>query len=204
MGYMRREDEHEQQDSGWMTPDPNQIADAPPVSSAEADLIADSAHAVHPPDAAGWPSADTPAFIHTPDLPAEGEATTAGPFDTLDQVDPYAMPPPVSAEPAPVMDDAARQKMLGTNIPTEWLRKYGADGAQRMRVLTKKIEKFPEAPVNYVLRGELYLSAGEYEEAEADFGRAITLAEALDPELDWGYINAAYIDRAHEGLRQLS
>jgi uncharacterized protein HemY len=92
--------------------------------------------------------------------------------------------------------------MLGEKIPAEWVRVYGAEKAQRLRLLSRKIEKIPEAPVNYVLRGELYLSVNEYERAAADFRQALALAEALDPELDWGYINAAYIDRAHEGLRQ--
>jgi len=57
--------------------------------------------------------------------------------------------------------------------------------------------------VNFVLRGELYLSVDEYEKATADFQMALTLAEQLDPELDWGYINSAYIDRAHKGLSQI-
>ncbi len=106
--------------------------------------------------------------------------------------------------PEPLMDEARRKNMLGEKIPKEWIDTYGADAAQRLRLLSKKIEKLPDAPVNFVLRGELYLAAGETEKAAADFQKAITLAEQLDPELDWGYINTAYIDRAIKGLRQIT
>lgn len=78
------------------------------------------------------------------------------------------------------------------------------DEQHRLRLLNRKIEQFPESPVNYVLRGELYAAAGDEESAASDFRTAIRLAEKLDPELDWGYVNTAYIDRAEEGLRAIN
>lgn len=73
----------------------------------------------------------------------------------------------------------------------------------RLAALTSKIIAYPEVPVNYVLRGELHLSLNQPDSAAHDFEQAIRLAEALDSELDWGYLNASYIDRANEGLRRL-
>ena len=78
------------------------------------------------------------------------------------------------------------------------------ENTNRLIALTQKIDRYPEAPVNYVLRGEIYLSIGDNLSAETDFRQAIALSEQRDPELDWGYLNTAFLDRAVEGLRQVS
>jgi tetratricopeptide (TPR) repeat protein len=71
---------------------------------------------------------------------------------------------------------------------------------QRLRSLSLAIEKYPETPVNYVLRGELYLDVKEYELAAADFQRALELAAAQFEASDWGGIAQVMRDRAAAGL----
>jgi tetratricopeptide (TPR) repeat protein len=71
----------------------------------------------------------------------------------------------------------------------------------RVDVLTAAIEKRPDAPVNYVLRGEALLDGGDYELAAKDFRKALELAEPQAESANWGYINRALADRAREGLR---
>jgi tetratricopeptide (TPR) repeat protein len=71
----------------------------------------------------------------------------------------------------------------------------------RVDVLTAAIEKRPDAPVNYVLRGEALLDGGDYELAAEDFRKALELAEPQAESANWGYINRALADRAREGLR---
>jgi hypothetical protein len=78
-----------------------------------------------------------------------------------------------------------------------------SEGAYRLAALNRKIEQYPDAPANYVLRGELYLTLRNVDHARYDFETAIHLAESLDPDLDWGYINSAFLDRAYENLRQI-
>ncbi len=73
--------------------------------------------------------------------------------------------------------------------------------ASRVDVLTAAIEKRPDAPVNYVLRGEALLDGGDYGLAAEDFRKALELAEPQAESANWGYINRALADRAREGLR---
>jgi len=73
---------------------------------------------------------------------------------------------------------------------------------QRLRSLSLAIEKYPEAPANYVLRGELYLDVGEYELAQSDFQRALELASAQFEVSDWGGIAQVMRDRAEVGLEK--
>jgi len=74
----------------------------------------------------------------------------------------------------------------------------------RIDALTRKIEQYPNAPVNYVLRGEVYSDLGDDALAASDFRRAVALGEQHSETLDWGYVNAAFIDRAIDGLRRLT
>src|SRR5258708_7965573 len=67
--------------------------------------------------------------------------------------------------------------------------------------LSAAIEHYPDAPANYVLRGELYLDEGQIALAAQDFQRALELADPLAESATWGYINEALADRAREGLR---
>jgi len=72
----------------------------------------------------------------------------------------------------------------------------------RLEQLAAAIERHPQSPANYVLRGELYLDARNYALAEADFLRALELSEQGAETADWGYIHRAFNDRAREGLRR--
>ena len=68
--------------------------------------------------------------------------------------------------------------------------------------LTRAIDGHPDAPVNYVLRGELLLDAGDAVAAADDFATAILLAEQCAERAEWGYLSVALIERAHMGLRR--
>src|SRR4051794_13294330 len=70
----------------------------------------------------------------------------------------------------------------------------------QLELLTFAIERNPDAPVNYLLRGETYFTDGNDELAAQDFAKALALAEAQIDSTDWGYIYESYIDRAREGL----
>ena len=72
----------------------------------------------------------------------------------------------------------------------------------RLETLNGAIENYPEAPANYVIRGELLLEAEDYALAAQDFETALSLAQPLAESSNWGYINQALIDRARQGLRQ--
>lgn len=230
---MRLENENEHHDTGWTPPPMAHEFSNPEVEPAAEELpIPEAAPTEANESGYGWEVHETPHFGNEAAPEAEPYVVTPTDDPTLwphDEPEPIVRVqsedfPVTTGEPlavpllseadieamvnvvdeAPPMDEAARKKMLGEKIPTEWVNAYGVEASQRLRILSKKIEKFPDAPVNFVLRGELYLSVNEYEKAAADFQQALTLAEQLDPELDWGYINAAYIDRAHIGLSQIT
>lgn len=71
---------------------------------------------------------------------------------------------------------------------------------QRLTELNRTIQEYPEAVSAYVLRGEIYLEAGFYDLALADFTRALTLAEQQYKTSDWGVVVQAMQDRARDGL----
>jgi hypothetical protein len=68
--------------------------------------------------------------------------------------------------------------------------------------LSRAIAAEPDAPVNYLLRGEEWLALGAWAQARQDFLVARMRAEALLAEAAWGYSYQSYIDRACVGLRQ--
>jgi len=68
-------------------------------------------------------------------------------------------------------------------------------------MLTRLIQREPDVPVYYVLRGEGFLARGQHAQARADFEIAQRLAQALAAQSDWGYLYQAYGDRAVVGLR---
>ncbi len=72
----------------------------------------------------------------------------------------------------------------------------------RLRRLDKAVAAAPDAPVNYVLRGELKLKLGQRDEAAADFQQAFGLTERAFAESDWGLVAQALADRALAGLRR--
>lgn len=67
-------------------------------------------------------------------------------------------------------------------------------------LLSETIARYPDEPVNYLLRGEAWLSAGETRRATADFEVARRLARRRFAESAWGYLAQAYFDRAEAGL----
>jgi hypothetical protein len=68
--------------------------------------------------------------------------------------------------------------------------------------LTRAIDRHPDAPVNYVLRGELLVEAGETAAAAEDFASAILLAEKCAESADWGFLSIALMERARVGLQR--
>ena|GEM_PF-1093748 len=78
----------------------------------------------------------------------------------------------------------------------------GADVSRALRHLDEAIENAPDAPANYVLRGELYLRAREYALAQRDFQRAYELATGQFERSDWGILAQAMQDRALAGLQK--
>ncbi len=168
---------------------------------------------------------NTPAFI---DIPAEALHPQATVSDSVETID--AAIHEIYSDDTPAAEIAAEVQLVGDALPalapqpdelpaiTEEAASFVDADTQpfdltdapqtvaevRLAALTRKIVAYPEVPVNYVLRGELYLSLNQPAAAAHDFEQAITLGEALDRELDWGYLNAAYIDRANEGLRRLT
>ena len=71
----------------------------------------------------------------------------------------------------------------------------------RLYNLNWAISAFPDAPANYVLRGELLLGIGDSLGAAADFRRALELALNEVESEDWGLVAQALQDRALVGLR---
>lgn len=68
--------------------------------------------------------------------------------------------------------------------------------------LSDAIEDAPDAPGNYVLRGEAWLACGEIARARADFEAALSRAVDALQASEWGYLVQAYYDRAAAGLQR--
>lgn len=78
----------------------------------------------------------------------------------------------------------------------------GNNRVRRLEALDWAIQARPEAPMNYVLRGELYSEMGEDELALEDFEWALEQASRQVNEADWGVVAQAVQDRALRGLEQ--
>jgi tetratricopeptide (TPR) repeat protein len=88
-----------------------------------------------------------------------------------------------------------RFRILGEDIP--------AQKENQLRELVNAIERHPDAAVNYVLRGELYLKARQWDEAREDFRMALSLARSQYESSAWGVLAQGVQDRAIQGLRLL-
>jgi Tfp pilus assembly protein PilF len=75
--------------------------------------------------------------------------------------------------------------------------------SRRLQALDLAIERAPDAPVNYLLRGEYWLEVGEVDLARQDLQMARDLAKGQAEASDWGYIYQSYHDRAEELLKRL-
>jgi hypothetical protein len=78
---------------------------------------------------------------------------------------------------------------------------HETDWDTQLFLLSRAIKADPNAPVNYLLRGEEWLARGQVEQAQVDFLRARARAEDMLRESAWGYIYQSYIDRVDAGLR---
>ncbi len=118
-----------------------------------------------------------------------------------------AAPTEISAAP---VESAEPEAVIETGIDTEPVTpalgeretRNLAELIDRVGELTSAIERFPDSPANYVLRGEMFLEGGDNDLAVTDFETAIRLAEHKAQTADWGYIYRALADRAREGLRR--
>lgn len=127
----------------------------------------------------------------------------------------YADPPPETTHGAPFEPegeaDFSERVIPPEQMPWwEWLRRkvwptraeYEAGIVERLADLEDAILHEPDAPANYVLRGELYLELGWTEEAIVDFECAQGVAERALNNRDWGIIAQVMRDRARYGVQQ--
>ncbi len=92
---------------------------------------------------------------------------------------------------------------LGKPLFWIWLRHLlfrPPDVTQRLADLSAAINQRPQVAANYVLRGEVWLQAGEYQTAADDFATALILATEQFEEEDWGLLAQALRDQAEHGL----
>lgn len=86
-----------------------------------------------------------------------------------------------------------------------WARLMGQRQARWLDQLAEvddAVMLYPEAPGNYVVRGELYLKLRQYALAQLDFLQAAELIEIELRERSWGIIAQALQDRVRRGLRR--
>jgi hypothetical protein len=115
---------------------------------------------------------------------------------------------PNESEPVVLVDEAAMEaELLQPAAPAapqhswlDWLRPRPVN--ERLAELNQTIADHPNAAINYVLRGELYLNKGEIALAQADFRWAFTLADADFEASNWGLVAQVVRDRALDGLRE--
>jgi hypothetical protein len=70
----------------------------------------------------------------------------------------------------------------------------------QLYALELAIQGAPQAPINYLLRGEYWLRVGDLYQAKADVLKAQHLAAKALPDSEWGYLYQSYLDRAAELL----
>lgn len=92
--------------------------------------------------------------------------------------------------------DWVRVRFLGHDVQ--------AERAERLMNLTHAIQRYPETPTNYVLRGELYMEMSRYDAAYTDFETALELAQVGFQDSRWGVLSQAMQDRALRGRRLAS
>ncbi|RMG81114.1 MAG: hypothetical protein D6712_16900 [Chloroflexi bacterium] len=71
---------------------------------------------------------------------------------------------------------------------------------ERRKMLSESISLFPQSPINYILRGELYLEEGSYTLAAEDFNQALKLAQKQLNTQRFGITAQILQDRAWAGL----
>lgn len=104
-------------------------------------------------------------------------------------------------------DDEVQAEQEATRIsepvaPGLWSRFRAAFSVEeRWSSLNWAIAAYPDAPTNFLLRGELLLARGDIHGAIMDFRRALELATAAVERDDWGVVAQTTQDRALTGLR---
>lgn len=108
---------------------------------------------------------------------------------------------PIQAAPATKASDPiwtrVRRAIFGTVYSID-----DAEFVERLNQLNEAIERAPQTPSNFVLRGELYLEAGLYELARDDFRHGYALAAAQYERSSWGILAQVMADRALVGLQK--
>ena len=74
--------------------------------------------------------------------------------------------------------------------------------AEQGQELDTAIAAAPENPVNYLLRGEYFLTNENPDAAEADFRMALDLANQQVEHANWGFVAQVVADRAQVGLKK--
>lgn len=141
--------------------------------------------------------------------PVDYSALEYTPDDAAEMYAPDAEPEPDGepvVAPEAAMDGVELEAVAATLEPSV-SKKRGAPRSDsyeaRIEVLSLAIERYPDAAVNYVLRGEAWLGLGFPGNAREDFIVALELASEAAESARWGYVERAMADRAREGLRQL-
>ncbi|GEM_PF-1168196 len=107
----------------------------------------------------------------------------------------------IMMETHPDANDAPEMGLGGRILAFLGLNPGGVE-RERLYNLNHAIQVAPDAAVNYVLRGEIYMDRGEYRLAADDFRQALELAESQfihQAEKQLGIINQAMQDRALAG-----
>ena len=206
--------------------DPNSQPEPVPIPPPEPASPVESVESLQ--DAADTNQWSSEEFISTPPLPLDDQTddTVSDPIDTEDELHPMyrvvsAMLETADAEPA-VDEQAELPPVDGESVvpeaavvetveaiegapPTKLKNDELLDAEfppipTRVKELTQAIERYPQSPVNYVLRGEAHWDEGHGLEALRDFQAALKLAESRDTT--WEFVNRSILDRARQGLRR--
>jgi hypothetical protein len=155
---------------------------------------------------------DTPSE-HVPGEPLDRPAPEAAPVGAeaalYSLYAPDAEPEPAGepvVTPEAAMDGVELEAAAATLEPSVSKKRGGPrpDSYEaRIEVLSLAIERYPDAAVNYVLRGEAWLGLGFPGNAREDFVAALELAGEAAESARWGYVERTVADRARERLRQL-
>lgn len=133
-------------------------------------------------------SAESDAVV--PQEIVEEEPTAAVPEEILEE--PIADEPEKRKQHPATFWDRLRQMLFG-----------GANRAERLQQLSDAIADVPDAAVNYLLRGELYVEMNKTTLAIADFEQAAALAQEEYETERWGIAAQAIQDRALSNLERL-
>ncbi len=109
-----------------------------------------------------------------------------------------------AAEETPDEGEGRKEKPLSAWERLRQLLFRGENRGQRLQQLHQAIADSPDAAVNYLLRGELYLEMHERGWAKADFERAAALAQEQYESRRWGIEAQAVQDRALRHLERLA